>query len=66
MTMPREDWADHIKYTYGKYCQRTFKGKFSYVRFDTITKYSILHPLFYSLILSKDNTYRNCLVFSSR
>ena len=46
MTMSREDWADHMKHTYGKYCQRAFKGKFSCVRFETITNYSILHPSF--------------------
>ena len=46
MTMLREDWADHMKHTNGKYFQRAFKSKFSCVRFDTITKYSILHPSF--------------------
>ena len=38
--------ADHMKHTNGKYFQRAFKSKFSCVRFDTITKYSILHPSF--------------------
>ena len=25
MTMLREDWADHMKHTYGKYCQRALR-----------------------------------------
>ena len=33
MTMTGEDWADRMKYTYGKYCQRAVKGKFSFVCF---------------------------------
>ena len=63
MTMSREDWAQSMKYTYGKHCQRTFKDKFSNVCFPTVlTKYSIMCQSFYSLIVSKDNTKRNCLV----
>ena len=54
--MSTEDWAQSMKYTYGKYCQRTFKDKFSYVCFPTVlTKYSMCQSL-YSLIVSKDNT----------
>ena len=60
--MSGEDWADQMKYTYRKYQQTTFKGKFSYVCFYTVTKYSIMCLSFYSLIVSKDNAYRSCLV----
>ena len=57
MTMSREDWAQSMKDTYGKYCQRTFKDKLIYVCFPTApTKYSIMCQSFYSLIASKDNT----------
>ena len=55
--MSREDYAQSMKYTFGKYCQKTFKDKFSYVSFPTVlTKYSIMCQSFYSLIVSKDNT----------
>ena len=55
--MSTEDWDQSMKYTYEKYCQTTFKDRFSYVCFPTVlTKYSIMCQSLYSLIVSKDNT----------
>ena len=61
MTVSRDDWTDCMKYTYRKYCQEL--SRVSLVMLVLCCN-KILHYClsFYCLIVSKDNTHRNCLV----